>query len=497
MWHSASVVTSAADGPSLDAPRMTRSRSLLALVFTATVMLALNATMLNIALPTVVRDLGATAVQGNWMLLAYLIPYGSMLVLMGQLSDSSDKRLVFLGGLSVFTLASLGLALAPDAWWFIGLRAVQGAGAAMLLSTAAAMIAVVFPPSRLAGPMGVYLSGFAIAQVAGPNVGGLLVTLVGWRALFLVNVPIGLVAFVWAWVLLKDLPKGQPHHGRRVDPWGNGLIFVGMTALLFALSQAERSGWLDPMVVGGVLVFAVTLPVFWYVERRVDNPAIDIDLLKQRSFALANYAGFALAIPRLVSALLLSLYFQGFQGDSPLVAAFKITPLALAVTVGSLGVKHVAKAVDDRRDALGFAIASTLGLTMMLIGLAEDGSLAWLIAGMVVMGFSTGVFSALNSSIILRSVHSTRAGSVNGVRTMFQVAGLSIGTALTLSLVTSALTPDQSQAFFSGDASGLSLHSLDLLARGYQLAFGAMLALMLLAVLASIALVRHRVRVLP
>lgn len=244
-------------------------------------------------------------------------------------------------------------------------------------------------------------------------------------------------------------------------------------------------------------MFAVTLPVFWYVERRVDNPAIDIDLLKQRSFALANYAGFALAIPRLVSALLLSLYFQGFQGDSPLVAAFKITPLALAVTVGSLGVKHVAKAVDDRRDALGFAIASTLGLTMMLIGLAEDGSLAWLIAGMVVMGFSTGVFSALNSSIILRSVHSTRAGSVNGVRTMFQVAGLSIGTALTLSLVTSALTPDQSQAFFSGDASGLSLHSLDLLARGYQLAFGAMLALMLLAVLASIALVRHRVRVLP
>ena len=474
----------------LDTARMERSGRMLALVFVSTVMLALNATMLSIALPTVVADLGATAVQGNWMLLSYLVVYGSALVLMGQLSDSSDKRTVFLSGLAVFTLASLGLSLAQGPLAFIALRAVQGAGAAMLLSTAAAMIAVVYPPSRLSGPMGIYLSGFAIAQVAGPNIGGVIVTLVGWRLLFLVNVPIGIVALVWGWRLLKRLPASDRPPGRRFDPWGNGLILIGMTALLFALSQVQRSGWIDGIVLGCIAVFVGCVPAFILVERRVENPAIDIDLLKDRAFALANYAGFALAIPRLVTALLLSLYFQGLEGDDPLVAALKITPLALAVAAGSLTVRRVARAADDRRDALGFAIASAVGVAVLMLALREGGSLGGLILGMVVMGFSTGVFSALNSSIIMRSVPRTRAGNVNGVRTTFQVAGLSIGTALSLSLVTGALAAPQSQAFLSGDASALSAQSRALLGSGYQLAFGTMLLLVLAAVAASAALTR-------
>ena len=472
-------------------PRIPAARAVLGVISVAMVLIALNLTMLSVALPRIVSDLGASAVQGNWILLSYMLVNGAMLVMTGQLADSLNQRSIFVLGTLVFGLAALGQAMAGDPNVFIALRAVQGLGAAMMLSTAGAMIAVIFPPSMLSWAMGVYLSGFAIAQVAGPNVGGVVTTLLGWRYLYILQVPIAIGVVVLARRLLRDLPSSPKPTGRRFDPVGNALIFIGLGSLLYALSRVQRSGWLDGVVIATLAVFAVSVVVFAFVERRVSNPAIDMDMLKTPRFALANFAGAVLNIPRSTTAVLLSLYFQGVLGDDPLEAALKITPLAASVAIGALAVRTVTKGNDDRRQALWYSIGTAFGITLLLVSISAGANLGGMVLAMLVIGFTTGVFAPLNSSSIMAEAPMERAGIVNGTRTMFQVIGSSVGTAISLSVIVGALTAAQAQLFFAGDPAALDPTSLELLDHGYQLAFGIMLALTLAAVVAGVLLARQ------
>ena len=472
-------------------PRIPAARAVLGVISVAMVLIALNLTMLSVALPRIVADLGASAVQGNWILLSYMLVNGAMLVMTGQLADSLNQRTIFVLGTAIFGLAALGQAMAGDPNVFIGLRAIQGLGAAMMLSTAGAMIAVIFPPSMLSWAMGVYLSGFAIAQVAGPNIGGVVTTLLGWRYLYILQVPIAIAIVVLARRLLRDLPSTAKATGRRFDPVGNALIFIGLGSLLYALSRVQRSGWLDGVVIATLAVFAVSVVVFVFVERRVSNPAIDIDMLKTPRFALANFAGAVLNIPRSTTAVLLSLYFQGVLGDDPLEAALKITPLAASVAIGALAVRTVTKGNDDQRQALWYSIGTAFGITLLLVSISAGANLGGMVLAMLVIGFTTGVFAPLNSSSIMAEAPMERAGIVNGTRAMFQVIGSSVGTAISLSVIVGALTAAQAQLFFAGDPAGLDPTSLELLDHGYQLAFGIMLALTLAAVVAGVLLARQ------
>lgn len=472
-------------------PRIPAARAVLGVISVAMVLIALNLTMLSVALPRIVADLGASAVQGNWILLSYMLVNGAMLVMTGQLADSLNQRTIFVLGTAIFGLAALGQAMAGDPNVFIGLRAIQGLGAAMMLSTAGAMIAVIFPPSMLSWAMGVYLSGFAIAQVAGPNIGGVVTTLLGWRYLYILQVPIAIAIVVLARRLLRDLPSTPKATGRRFDPVGNALIFIGLGSLLYALSRVQRSGWLDGVVIATLAVFAVSVVVFVFVERRVSNPAIDIDMLKTPRFALANFAGAVLNIPRSTTAVLLSLYFQGVLGDDPLEAALKITPLAASVAIGALAVRTVTKGNDDQRQALWYSIGTAFGITLLLVSISAGANLGGMVLAMLVIGFTTGVFAPLNSSSIMAEAPMERAGIVNGTRAMFQVIGSSVGTAISLSVIVGALTAAQAQLFFAGDPGGLDPTSLELLDHGYQLAFGIMLALTLAAVVAGVLLARQ------
>lgn len=471
--------------------RIPAARAVLAVISVAMVLIALNLTMVSVALPRIVDDLNASAVQGNWILLSYMLVNGAMLVMTGQLADSLNPRTIFVLGAAVFGLAALGLAIAGDPNVFIALRAVQGLGAAMMLSTAGAMIAVIFPPSMLSWAMGVYLSGFAIAQVAGPNIGGVVTTLLGWRYLYILQVPIAIGIVVFARRLLRDFPSTPGPDGRRFDPAGNALIFIGLGSLLYALSRVQRSGWMDAIVVATMVVFVVSVVVFVFVERRVSNPAIDIDMLKTPRFALANFTGAVLNIPRSTTAVLLSLYFQGVIGDDPLEAALKITPLAASVAIGALAVRTVTKGNDDQRQALWYSIGTACGITLLLIAITTGGNLGGMVLAMLVIGFTTGVFAPLNSSSIMADAPMERAGIVNGTRTMFQVIGSSAGTAISLSVIVGALTAAQAQLFFAGDPARLDPTSLELLTHGYQLAFGIMLALTLAAVVAGAVLARQ------
>ena len=482
-------MTAVPDGERLDAPH---ARWLLAIIFVATILIGLNATMVSIALPRIVADLGASAEQGTWMLLSYLLVNGSMLVMSGQLADSWSPGKVFRTGLVLFLVSAIVLALVGGPGSFIALRAVQGLAAAMLLSTAAAMIARAFPRNRMNTAMGIYLAGFAVAQVAGPSVGGVITVFLGWRWLFAVTAVIALLGLIAGWRIVGTVDRhGQRRPGRLIDPWGNLIILIGLGALLFALSREQQQGWSEGGVLGGFIVAVLAVPIFVSVERRVPNPAVHVELLSDRTFLLANLAGFLQVVPRMVPAIMLSLYYQGLQGAGPVQAALVITPLAAGVVVGSLLAGRINYLGDDRRLALAMNVGTAGGVAVIIGAIFAGGSPTWVGLGLGITGFATGVFSTMNSTTILTAASPDRAGSTNGVRTMFQAAGVSIGTALMLSIIVGGLTVDQARAFYAGDAGNLTEETRSVLTTGYLRAFTVMLLLVAVAAAAGVVLVRR------
>ena len=370
---------------------------------------------------------------------------------------------------------------------------MQGAGAALLLSTAAAIIAVAYPRERRKGAMGIYLAGFAIAQVSGPLIGGAVTSATGWRWLFVIGVVICGGSVVLGWRPLSRLPARRVR-GIRVDLPGNALIVAAMTLVLVAFAGIQRVGWADVRTVGPLAVTALLVPAFVAVERRAPWPAIGVDLLRDRNFVVANLAAFCLVVARVVPAVLLSLWFQGVAGDDPVTAALKITPLAVAVTVGTLLVNRVARAADDVVVARRCAVGALVGSGLVLAAILRGGDLALLVAGLVVTGLGTGAFQTVNSTMIMGMRPVSQAGTVNGIRTTAQQAGVSLGTALLLSLVAVGLTPADAGTFFAGRTELLTAGARTELQHGYAVAISVLVGLCVAAVVASYALARGPLR---
>ncbi len=467
-----------------------RARALLAVVFAATVLIGLNATMLSVALPSAVDDLGATPLQGSWMLLSYLVVSGAGLVLSGQLADCLELAPVFRVGLGAFAVSGLALAVSAEPTLFIAARALQGAGAALLLSTASAIITVSHPTARRRGAMGVYLAGFSIAQVSGPMIGGVVTSTVGWRWLFLIGFVIAVGALVLGWVPLARLPR-RGFTGLRVDLAGNALIVVVTSVLLVAFAGVQQVGWTGRRTVVLLVVAVVAVPLFVAVEHRSRWPAIAVDLLRDRAFALANLAAFCLCMGRVVPAVVLSLWFQGYEGDDPVTAALKVTPLAAAVTVGTLAVGRVMAGRDDVVVSRVTAAGAVTGAALLLAALLRDGDAAVFLVGLVVLGLSAGAFQTVNSTMILGMRPLRQAGTVNGIRTTAQQTAVSLGTALLISLGTARLLPPDAADYFAGRADRLDAAARNAVEAGHVVAVCVLVGVSAVGLLAVVALRRR------
>ncbi|SEB58715.1 MFS transporter [Streptomyces melanosporofaciens] len=446
---------------------------LLVLVLIATVMLSLNTTTLNIALPVVVDHFNASSTESSWILLSYLLANTSLLVALGQIADRIDRRTMFLAGLAAFTISSLLLGLAPDIQVLIGLRVLQATGAAALLCNAAAIIATVFPPAELARAMGIYMSGFAVAQIAGPSLGGIVATSLGWRWLFWINVPVGLVGLVWGRRSLRHLPA-RPRSTGRFDLFGHSVIFVGLGAFLATVSVAGDLGWRSPAVMVGIVAPTALLPLFVVMRRRSPNPAIDPVLFRDRLFSTSMAAGFFSMMPRLALTTVVGLYYQGVEGDSPLVASVGTLPVAVAYTVGSLVSDWCTRLLDERVVALIVSVATAAGVAVLYLAFSIEHASALIPVALSILGLSHGVFLPINSTLIVKSAPASHIGSVNGMRIMFGTTGIAIATAMALTLVGSGLAATASAAFFAGDTSTLTAVDLERILKGYRLTCAAM-----------------------
>lgn len=460
----------------------------LSVVSLASIFSGMSGSALNVALPTVVRHFDASATAASWMLLAFMLANTVLMIFFGRLADMFGRRSMYLTGLATFTLASFLCGLAPDAWTVVGLRVLQAAGAAMLLTNSAALVTAAFPRARLGQGMGIYLASFSVAQLLGPTVGGVLAEHAGWRWVFWFNVPIGLLCLAWgAWALPRVARSGER---QGIDVPGNLLVLVALGSGLAALSQATTLGWTSWVVVGGLAVFTLGMPLFVLFERRVAHPLVDMTLFRDRPFALGLLASFLNSTSQAGVLLLFSLYFQAVQGVDPLSAGLRVLPLAVATLIFSSSSGLFQRHISPRALAVVGNVCTGAGLLVLFTSVVTGAAYPAIAGGLVLAGAGSGLFMPSNTTALMGAMPHNRLGIANAMRLMLQQSGFVVGTAVVLSVLTAPLAPELRQYAFAGTLSGVSADGLADLLRGYRWTLLTMLAVNAATALTSLAALR-------
>ncbi|MGY1754890.1 MFS transporter [Blastococcus sp. SYSU D01042] len=456
----------------------------LSVVGLASMFSGLSNSALNVALPAVAREYDASATASSWILLSFMLTQTLLMVSFGRLADLFGRRSMYLTGLAVFTVGNLLAGFAPDAWWLVACRVLQAAGAAMLLTNSAALVTGAFPRHRLGQGMGIYLASFSVAQLVGPTLGGFLAEHVGVQWLFWSNVPVGIGCLVWGILALPPVPRS----GERMalDVPGNLLAFLGLGCGLVALSQATSLGWSHPVVTGGLIAFAVLLPAFLLVERRVRDPLMDTRLFEDRSFSWGLSASFLNAISNFGVVLLVSLYLQAVGGEDALSAGWKVLPLAVSALVFSAASGFFQRWIAAHTLTVLGNAATAAGLAVLLLLTGAEVNDAAVMAALILVGAGSGLFMPSNTQVLLATMPSERLGIANGMRLMLQNTGAVLGTAVILTVLTTPLPIELRRYVFAGTISDVSDDGVADLVTGYRWTAITLLVICLGAMVSSL-----------
>ena len=452
-------------------------------MFLATV----NSGTLLIALPDVERALGTSLLTLVWVILAYMVASTVLLLPAGRLADQFGRKRLYVAGMALFTLASLGAGVASSGTELILWRIVQGVGGAFVFALAGALVTDAFPREKLGLAMGTNTMVAAVGLVIGPVLGGWLVQF-GWEWVFWFNVPLGAIGTVWAALVLHEMARGDSD--RTYDVPGNLLALGGLTGLVLALSDAGLDGWSAPMVVVGLIAAAILLPAFVAVELRSAAPMLDLSLFRIRVYWTCATAAFLNGLARFALMFLFVFYFQGPQGDDPITAGVKLAPLAIGMLVAS----PIAGIYADRRGSRGPAV---LGMLLTAAGLAgmttlEVTSPFWQSAiWLTIVGVGSGVFNSPNTAAMMAAAPPGRRGIASGTRTMLQNTGAVISIALMLMIVTAVVPTTLLFSIFSGLTTGLSEDKLQPFMNGMHAALWVLVAFSLMGAVVSGLRGRH------
>jgi DHA2 family methylenomycin A resistance protein-like MFS transporter len=389
-------------------------------------LILLDVTIVNVALPTVRRDLGLDASGLQWIVDAYAVAIASLLLAGGSVGDLLGHRRIVITGLAVFGVASAGCGLAADPAMLIGARAVQGAGAALLLPGSIAVIADAYPQAaERARALGIWAAVSALSLPAGPLLGGLLVTTLGWRSVFLVNLPVVAVALV---AVPRLVGRGTRARGRSLDLAGLIAAALALGALVFAVITAGRTGpSTGALVAGAVAVLAGT--GFVVVTRRARDPLLPLALLRVPAFTGANAVALVMNLVGNGTIYLTTLYLQDVQGRDPLRAGLLLLPLfvplaALSPVTGRLTARLGPRPPMVAGLALGAAGAASLVL------LEPSSSYPRLVPALVGLGLGMGLLTAAVVTAAIGAVPSDRSGLASGVNNTARQAGTALGVAV-------------------------------------------------------------------
>jgi EmrB/QacA subfamily drug resistance transporter len=412
----------------------------------------INSGTLIIALPALERSLGTSLLELVWVILAYMIASTVLVLTAGRLSDLFGRKRAYVGGFLVFGLASLGAGFASDVTQLILLRILQGVGGAFLFANSAALVTDAFPKGQLGLAMGTNTMVAAVGLVLGPVLGGALVA-ISWHWVFWFNVPLALAGAIWGSLVLHEL--ADPDSVRGLDLIGTGTFVTGLTGLVLGISRGGLSGWNDPVVVAGLIAAAILLPAFVLIERRGRAPMLDLTIFRNRLFAAATGAAFINGLSRFALMFLFVFYFQGAQGDDPITAGLKLTPMAIGMLISS----PLAGAWADRHGSRSLAALGMLvsAGALALMTTLEPASPYWQSTlWLLIVGVGSGMFNSPNTAAMMGTVPAHRRGVAAGARTMLQNTGAVISIAFVIAIITAAVPKPVLLKIFSGLAQGLS-----------------------------------------
>jgi EmrB/QacA subfamily drug resistance transporter len=408
---------------------MSRRLSLLSLLCIAQLMVILDISAVNVALPDMARDLGIAGADIGWAITSYSLIFGSLLLLGGRAADLVGRRRVFLAGLGVFTLASLASALAGGAAALFAARAGQGLGAAMLSPAALAIIMAAFPQGTdRAKALGAWGAVGGAGAAVGVLLGGTLTELVDWRLIFLVNLPVGLALAAGA---LKVVPRDAARPmWRGLDLRGALLATLSIGALVFAASQADSAGWGSAQTLGLGAAALAGLAGFALLELRTPQPLLQVRRLADRAVGGGSLMMLAVAAMLFGSFLLGSLYLQNVLGAGALETGLAFLPVAVAIGAGVHAGTHVVTHAGVRVP-LAAALAVIAGGMLLLSGVDAGGSYAAdMLPGMLVAGLGLGVALVAVSVSVLTGAGEDETGMLSGLNTTGHEIGGSIGIAV-------------------------------------------------------------------
>jgi EmrB/QacA subfamily drug resistance transporter len=406
-----------------------RSWAPLALLVVAQFMVVLDITIVNVALPSIGRALDVAAGDLSWVVTAYVLCSGGLLLVGGRAADVLGRRRTFLAGLLLFTAASLAAGLAPSAGALIAARTVQGVGAALLTPAALSLLTTTYHGAQRTTALAVWGAVASAGVAVGVVVGGMLTTWLSWEWIFLVNVPVGLVAAALA---PRTLPPGdgiQDAGRRALDLPGALTVVGGLVALVYALSGAAEHGWGSARTLGLLALAAALLGAFAAVERAVDRPLLPPALW--RVGTLRAGAAMMLGLTGILGGafFLNSLYLQRVLGWSALETGLAFLPLVVAISLGVHGTSHLVGRMGSRVLVAGGLALTSAGA--MLLALAPDDAryAADLLPGFLVFGLGVGLALPAVSITALSRVDHERAGVASGLMSTAHEVGAALGVA--------------------------------------------------------------------
>jgi EmrB/QacA subfamily drug resistance transporter len=407
----------------------------LALILVAAFMVVLDFSIVNVALPSIERELGLAQAQVQWVVTGYAIAFGGLLILGGRAADLLGRRRMFIVGLVIFSLASLAGGLAMDPVLLISARVIQGAGAAIVAPAALSLITTGFPEgAERTRAIGLYGAISSVGFVAGQVLGGVLVQFTSWRAVFLVNVPVGLVAAILAPKIIK--PKiikvheaAQPAKSHKLDIRGAVLITVAVTLAVFAVSQGTQLGWTSPLVIVSVIGVIVAVLAFTQAEKKHPDPLVRPGIMHRKGLRDGSALAFLLGLWNGGEMLILSLYLQEVLHESPLTTGLVIAPQGIVgFGMGLLG-PRLARRIGIKRMLVLTGAAAALGFAVLCTRLpAYSYSPVLLVVTLIGAGTAGTAFGSV--VIASRGVANADQGLVGGVINTSRQIGAAVGAAL-------------------------------------------------------------------
>jgi EmrB/QacA subfamily drug resistance transporter len=432
-------------------------------------MAAIDSTIVILALPDMMVKLHADLVEVVWVIMAYILISTVFLLTFGRVADMLGRVRMYNLGFVVFTVGSALCGLSQNATQLILFRLVQGAGAALMMVNSPAILTEVFPPDERGRALGINGITWALGGIAGPLLGGLILSAADWRWIFYINVPIGIIGTVWGYRALHEMSK--PRQGERFDTLGAVTFSLGLVALLLALTLGIDYSWTSLPIVLLFTLFVVMFIAFFAWERRAANPVLDLSLFQNRVYNFSVLAAMLQSLAMFAVDFLIVFYLQGVRGYSPLTAALLLIPLPLvSAVVGPLS--------GLLADHIGARIPATVGVLVQAAALVwfitwlSPATSYWQIAvGLALMGLGGGLFWSPNTSAAMNSAPLPRLGIATATLATLRQTGMVTSFAVALAVAAGSLPHQVVMNLFIGTNVTLGSQSMQAFILGIKNAF--------------------------